>query len=62
MLAQQQVLPDNHYQLDKTKKQKIGDTTYVVSSFLRSGKGPAFLDILSIHAKEDLRIKQTKPP
>jgi len=55
-----QVLSDNHFLLDKTEKKKIGDTTFVVSSFLRTGQAPAFLDILSNHAKEDLRIKQAK--
>lgn len=64
MFAQEQsnMLQDNHYQLDKTEKKKIGDTTYVVSSFLRTGKAPAFLDILSNHAKDDMQIKQAKPP
>jgi hypothetical protein len=44
------------YALDKTKKQKIGDTTYLVSSFLRQGKYPAFLDILGGLLKRELQI------
>jgi len=57
---QQKAINDIPFLLDKTEKKKIGDTTYVVSSFLRTGKSPAFLDILSNHAKEDLQIKQVK--
>ena len=52
------VLSDNHFQLDKTEKRKIGDTTYIVSSFLRTDKAPAFLDVLSNLAKEDLQINR----
>ena len=64
MITQRQSagLNDNHFLLDKTEKKKIGDTIYVVSSFLRTGHSPAFLDILSNHAKEDLRMNQAKPP
>ena len=57
---QPQVLNDNHFLLDKTEKKKIGDTTYIVSSFLRTGKAPAFLDILSNHAKDDMQMKKAK--
>lgn len=48
----------NIFQFDKIQHKKIGDTTYVVSSFLRTGKAPAFLDIVGNLAKDDLRIKQ----
>jgi len=53
---------NNNYLLDKTIKRKIGDTTYVVSSFLRTDKAPAFLDIVGNLAKDELQIKQTKKP
>ena len=53
---------NNQYTLDKTQKQKIGDTTYVVSSFLRTDKAPAFLDIVGNLAKDDLQIKPIKKP
>lgn len=59
MFTQQQLNTpkDNSYSLDKTQKRKIGDTTYVVSSFLRTDKAPGFLDIVRNLAKENLQIK-----
>ena len=64
MFAQEQsaVPKDNHYLLDKTQRQKIGDTTFVVSSFLRTEKAPAFLDIVGNLAKEDMQVKRPPKP
>lgn len=45
------------YALDKVKKQKIGDTTFVISSFIRTEKAPAFLDILSELLEQELKLK-----
>ncbi len=64
MFAQEQsaVPKDNHFLLDKTQKQKIGDTTFVVSSFLRTGQAPAFLDIVGNLAKENMQTGQSAKP
>ena len=59
MVTQEQP-SENHFLLDKTQKRKIGDTTYVVSSFLRTDNAPGFLDVLSNLAKEDLQLKHAK--
>ena len=44
------------YLLDQTGQQKIGRTTYIVSSFLRAEKSPAFMDILGALLKQELKI------
>jgi len=48
------------YSLDRTGKQKIGNTTFTVSSFLRTGQAPAYLDIINNLVKEELHIEQKK--
>jgi len=50
----------DNFLLDRTGKQKVGKTTFTVSSFLRTGNAPAYLDILNSLVKEEIYIEQTK--
>lgn len=47
-------LKDN-YLLDKTGERKVGNNTYVVSSFLRVGDAPTFLDVVEKSVKRELQ-------
>ena len=46
---------EQDYKKDTTIKRKIGDTTYIVSSFLRTGKYPNFLELLNKVLTQELQ-------
>ena len=55
-----EVFMTESYLLDKTQERKIGETTFIVSSFVRSDNSPDFLDILNDLIKKKLETNTLK--
>ena len=49
---------EQNFKQDTTEKRKIGDTTYIVSSFLRTGKYPNFLDLFNKLLNREIQESQ----